>query len=292
MTTPSNTVKAYKLFRVNEKHPGKLFPLFVNSNTPLEIGKWHDAESGEQTESGKVKSKIGDLAYRPGFHSGDLPVATHIGGKISKDDKKPSYRPDNHVWAEVEVPNDVDWQTEANKRGVNPSGKLIAAKAHITDQLPIGGHYRYKTNPNMTGNWLISGSMKINRIVSDEEVKNINNSAGTSDLPRLKPFDHERYGFQKPQLQESSVTNIHHITMGRMALVDRIRGGVLQMRHLVSEQAGYKILDGSLVRMTPQEQRRRKRAARISARKRRSKEAAIIRAQHLSLRKRAMRLGS
>ncbi len=27
-------------------------------------------------KTGKVKSSIGDLAYRPGFHAGDLPIAT------------------------------------------------------------------------------------------------------------------------------------------------------------------------------------------------------------------------
>jgi hypothetical protein len=58
-------------------------------------------------------------------------------------------------------------------------------KAHITDQVPFGGFYRYKTNPNMTGNWLIGGNMKVNRVLPDEEVKAINDAAGTADLPRL-----------------------------------------------------------------------------------------------------------
>jgi hypothetical protein len=58
-------------------------------------------------------------------------------------------------------------------------------KAHITDQVPLGGFYRYKTNPNMTGNWLIGGNMKVNRVLPDEEVKAINDAAGTADLPRL-----------------------------------------------------------------------------------------------------------
>jgi hypothetical protein len=99
------------------------------------------------------------------------------------------------VWAEVELAADRDWQSEANKRGTNAQGKLIPVRAHITDQLPEDGYYRYKTNPNMTGNWLISGSMKVNRILSDEEVRAINAEAGVADLPRQKPFDAARYGF-------------------------------------------------------------------------------------------------
>lgn len=180
---PQKTVKAYKLFR---RKGGQLYPLFVNAEKPVPMGEWIDAEEGPQGKAqGKVKSKLGDLAYRPGWHAGDLPVATHIGGKSSPDLKAPDYRPDNHVWAEVEMPNDVDWQSEANARAkVNKAGQPILNTAHITDQLPKGGFYRYKTNPNMTGNWLIGGSMKVNRVLSDEEVKAINDQAGTADLPR------------------------------------------------------------------------------------------------------------
>lgn len=176
-TEPKNTVKAYKLFRT--KGDGKLYPLFVNAEKPVPFGQWLEAEEGPQGKAeGKVKSKLGDLAYRPGWHAGDLPVATHIGGKSDPSLKKPDYRPDNHIWAEVEMAADKDWQSVANSRGKG-------VKAHITDQVPYGGFYRYKTNPNMTGNWLIGGNMKVNRVLSDEEVKAINDAAGTADLPRM-----------------------------------------------------------------------------------------------------------
>lgn len=173
---PQKTVKAYKLFRT--KGDGKLYPLFVNADKPVPMGEWLEAEEGPQGKAeGRVKSKIGDLAYRPGWHAGDLPIATHIGGKSDPSLKKPDYRPDNHVWAEVEMAADKDWQSVANSRGKG-------VKAHITDQVPYGGFYRYKTNPNMTGNWLIGGNMKVNRVLPDEEVKAINDAAGTADLPR------------------------------------------------------------------------------------------------------------
>jgi hypothetical protein len=191
---PKNTVKAYKLFRVHEKHPGKLFPLFVDANTPVEMGQWIDAKVGEMAGN-KVKSKIGPLAFRPGWHAGDYPVATHIGEKSDPSLTAPDQRPANHAWAEVEMPHDVDWQSVANERGTNAQGKLVPVKAHITDQIPKGGHYRYKTNPNMTGNWLIGGSMKVNRVLTDKEVEKINRAAGLSDLPRAQPFNKKTYGF-------------------------------------------------------------------------------------------------
>ena len=144
---PKKTVKAYKMFRADKKQPGKLFPLFVDSNTPVEMDKWITAKEGERstTNTKKVKSKIGDLAYRPGWHAGDLPIATHIGDKdeeqkaesrrvralrdayaatmgstkaakalARKEHPYPSWvnaprlRNPNHIWAEVEMPDDVD----------------------------------------------------------------------------------------------------------------------------------------------------------------------------------------
>ena len=180
VSAPQKTVKAYKLFRT--KGDGKLYPLFVNADKPVPMGEWLEAEEGPQGKAqGKVKSKLGDLAYRPGWHAGDLPMATHIGGKSDPSLKKPDYRPDNHVWAEVEMAADKDWQSVADSRGKG-------VKAHITDQVPLGGFYRYKTNPNMTGNWLIGGNMKVNRVLPDEEVKAINDQAGTADLPRRQTF--------------------------------------------------------------------------------------------------------
>ena len=37
---PEKTVKAYKLFRVDPRKPGQLFPLFVSANDPVEVGTW------------------------------------------------------------------------------------------------------------------------------------------------------------------------------------------------------------------------------------------------------------
>ena len=48
----------YKLFRVKKNRPGELFPLYVLSDDPVQIGVWTDAVEGPRTETGKVKSRI------------------------------------------------------------------------------------------------------------------------------------------------------------------------------------------------------------------------------------------
>ena len=84
--------------------------------------------------------------------------------------------------------------------------------------------------------------------------------------------------------------NPDHLVFGRLGLVNRVRGGKIQWRHTVSEATGYKILDGSLVKMTPMEKRRRKIGARIGARKRAAEISQIIRNRNISLRKRQQRI--
>lgn len=191
--TPQNSVKAYKLFR--KKQDGKIYPLYVHADRPIPFGKWLAAEEGQEAKASKtgrrkVKSSLGPLAYRPGWHAGEVPVATHIGGVSSGEaGADPDYRKPDEVWAEVEYPNDVDWQSEANKRAeITKAGHPNLATAHITDQVPHNGFYRYKTNSNMTGNWMISGGMKVNRLLHDDEVKALNARAGLADLPRLHEF--------------------------------------------------------------------------------------------------------
>ena len=165
-------MKAYKLF--NLKH-GKLFPLYVFANESLPLGEWLNAKAGERTTSGKVKSKIGQLAYRAGFHACEFPCATHIGGKSSPDLKAPDYRKAEQVWAEVEFDDSIDYQTEAD---ASPRGC-------ITDRVPLNGFYFFQTNAKAVCRWLIGGTMRINRILTDDEVVKINASVGLADLPRL-----------------------------------------------------------------------------------------------------------
>ena len=88
------------------------------------------------------------------------------------------------MWAEVEIPADVDWQAEANSRatmlkdGITPDVRT----ADINDQVPIGGYYRYKTQPSMAGDWMIAGGMKINKVLSDAEAQAIRDESGIVDV--------------------------------------------------------------------------------------------------------------
>ena len=69
---------AYKLLRMKGD---KLYPLFVLSDQEIPIGVWLDAKEGERLTNGKVKSKLGPLQFRPGWHLSDIPLSVHIGIK-------------------------------------------------------------------------------------------------------------------------------------------------------------------------------------------------------------------
>lgn len=173
----SKTITTYKLF--NYKN-GQLYPLYVNANKPLPIGEWIQAESGELLSNGKVKAKIGNgLSFRPGFHSQEnFAVALHIGKKANSTDVKPSFRAKNQVWCKCLIYDDGGyWQEKANSMGKSARDKCLK-------EIPIGGFYRYKTNPNMFGTWCISGELFIEKILTDAEVKEINDRFGVSDLPK------------------------------------------------------------------------------------------------------------
>lgn len=182
---PEKTVKAYKLFATKKSRPGELFPLFVGADTSVPQDVWLDAIAGQaapdsKTGRQKVKSKLGPLAYRPGWHAGDIPLATHIGAKDANGNIWA--RQDHEVWAEVEVAADTDYQPEADANGKKKDGSFSVALADIK-HMPENGMYRYKTNPNMTGNWIISGSMKINRVLTESEVNGILTRQGKEPMP-------------------------------------------------------------------------------------------------------------
>lgn len=83
----------------------------------------------------------------------------------------------------------------------------------------------------------------------------------------------------------------HHRHVGKLGIVDRVRGGHVQLRKAQSDTAGYKVQGGMVVKMTPEEVRRRKIAGKISARKRRSEMAQILRKRLISMKIRSGRLG-
>lgn len=171
---------AYKLFRYKA---GKLYPLYVNANTETPVGVWLEAQPGERLPTGKVKSKLGGLAYRPGWHCSEIPLASHIGVKNGQGEIIAQH-PDT-VWAEVEYADNIDYQPEANANGVNPkSGRLNPRLAQLA-RIPEGGYYRYKTNPMMYGDWIITGAIRVVRTLSHAEVAEICHTHGVEPQPVL-----------------------------------------------------------------------------------------------------------
>lgn len=173
--------KAYKLFR---KKGNKLYPLFVLATKEIPMHTWIPAESGVLTTSGKVKSKLGNLCYRPGWHLNDLcPYVQHIG--IKGPSGKIEYMNPDYVWCEVSYSDTINYQKKADEKGKNKNGQIIKRNAYLKE-IPVNGFYRYKTNPQMFGEWIIAGAIRIERILSDEEVVELCKPYGLVPMPRYK----------------------------------------------------------------------------------------------------------
>ena len=86
--------------------------------------------------------------------------------------------------------------------------------------------------------------------------------------------------------------NRNFISRGRAAMVNRVRGGQLQLRKVISDTKGYKVVAGVAVRMKPAEIKKRKIAARFASKKRRNMQPSINRKTKISMRLHARRLGN
>ncbi len=186
---------AYKMFKVKKSKPGKLFPLYVMTNkaTPMHI--WLDAEEGERTENGKVRSKMGELAYRPGWHCSELPYATHIGVK----DKEGNIimQHSDTVWCVVRYSTDVDYQELCETRSRQMHGGKFVERDACLDYIPKNGYYRYRTSPQMFGKWIIAGRIMVECVLDDREVEKIVYQAGLEAMPREGGrMDLKKFGFE------------------------------------------------------------------------------------------------
>ena len=175
-------MKAYKLVR--KKADGNYYPLYVLSKEPFPVGELIEAKCGELTKNGKVRSKLGELAYRPGLHLCEIPHETHIGGKSKGTGYPVDYLPDDLVWVEVEYSDNINYQSIAEECGRNKKGRVINSRAYIKE-IPKNGYYYYNTSPHATVRWIICGTMKITRELSDIEVAEICTKYGLIPLPRF-----------------------------------------------------------------------------------------------------------
>ena len=140
--------------------------------------------------------KVTAVAARPGHHASQSPVATHLGPqdlKVNKTEVKKllaagitpeaikkrgdqfyvKRRAEDHVYAEVEMADDVDYQSMLAKEG----------KSDINDYIPRGGSYRYSDGQADSDQWIVGGDMKVNRVLSREETKKLQKEMGVVDLP-------------------------------------------------------------------------------------------------------------
>lgn len=148
-------MKTYKLFRTKN---GKLYPLYVNANKETPIGEWVDAEVGQAVDETHVKSKLGPLSMRPGWHSTETPFTDWMGKKM--EDGTLAQKPDT-VWCECEV-----------------EGNQLKVTNRYGSRELLDGWYFFRTNSKQKDPWIISNKLKINRVLSNEEVASICRSKG------------------------------------------------------------------------------------------------------------------
>lgn len=193
---PKKKGTAYKVFKVKS---GKLYPPMVanpgGADTP--VGVWLTADEGEfaglsKTGRPQVKSTgSGTLSYRPGWHLGDIPRASQFD-RTNKETGEKEF-PKDFVWAECEYTMDIDYQPESDEQGYMRMGK--DGKPYRSDKyqhslaglpkLPKDGYYKYRTNPRPdTVPWVITGAIKVNRLLSDAEVNDILASKGIEPIHR------------------------------------------------------------------------------------------------------------
>lgn len=200
---PKKTGVAYKVFFAKD---GQLYPPMVanpgGAGTP--VGVWLDADIGQAappSKTGRMQVQAGgkgtnaakgSLAFRPGWHLGDIPLAKQFARKNPETGVKDLF-PADFVWAECEYAMDVDYQEEAMSYGYTENGKFRHSYAGLP-KLPQDGYYRYRTNPNPdTVPWVITGAMKVNRILTDAETDAICRQAGVEPMKRQGgPMDEAR----------------------------------------------------------------------------------------------------
>ena len=190
---PKKTGIGYKVFYLKD---GKLYPPMVANlggvDTPVLI--WLDADAAPiagQSKTGRTQVKAGGkgtqggsgtLAYRPGWHLGEIPYALQFNRKDENGEK--TLFPANFVWAEVEYADDVDYQEEAMSYGMNANGKFQHSLAGLP-KVPTDGAYRYRTNPNPeTDPWIITGAMRVKRLLTPSEVDQMVIAAGRQPQKR------------------------------------------------------------------------------------------------------------
>lgn len=140
----------YKLFKIKNN---KLYPLYVEADREVKLGKWLEAEVGEKIDETHVKARgcSGKLRLRAGWHSTQIPFTDWIGKR--SEDGTLVQRKDT-IWCECEVKgNEIESRT---RNGY--------------DIVPKDCYYYFKTNSKQVNPWIISDWLKVNKKLTNEEV--------------------------------------------------------------------------------------------------------------------------
>jgi len=165
----------------------------------------------------KPVTSLTSLAYRPGWHAGDLPFFPQGGMKIEGSNYENVHRY-NQVVFECEMPADIDYtnsKLDTDKKSKN-YGKQ---KYYDRQEMPVNGSYKFATNPMANasdiGAWYISGALKINRALTEEECNEILQEHGYlpqewqayqekgTEEKAMGPLDLDKLGYDPENTEES-----------------------------------------------------------------------------------------
>ena len=150
-----------------------------------ELAKLEELGYIKRNKQGQYPKTITALAYRPGWHAGDLPFFPQGGKQGDGTTNYKNIHRYNQVVFECEIAYDKDYTNIT----VNKKGQIVYSDRQ---EMPTDGGYKFATNPmtsqNDLGNWYISGSLKIGRALTEEECNKILAKNG------FKPQEWQAYG--------------------------------------------------------------------------------------------------
>lgn len=184
----------------------------ISVKIPNEDIKKELIKRGYLPEGSNAKN-ITCVAYRPGWHGGDLPFFPQ-GGKKDINSNYGNVHRWNQVIFEIEIDADKDYTHEAKnqEKAKNKDGTLNLKKADL-QYMPEGGFYQYTTNPtvkqqtNGKGDWFISGSIKIKRALTQKECNDILQANGMKEQEwEGGEMDLSKLGYTKPDFDAARKT--------------------------------------------------------------------------------------
>ena len=148
------------------------------TGTPINLSDISESDLAELERLGHIKrnengewsaKSLTSLAYRPGWHAGDMPFFPQGGMKIEGSNYENVHRY-NQVVFECEMAADQDYTSY----DIREDGTIAY---HDRQEMPADGSYKFATNPMANaqdiGAWYISGALKINRALTEEECNRI-----------------------------------------------------------------------------------------------------------------------